>query len=118
MKKNSAWKGMVIGALTGAAIGVLLELVEWAQARSTDLGASAARFAGTVKAKATEGVDEGARTLRDADIPGHLKDAQETARRKVAEVVSDSTQKATETAATGRDKASELLKSAKENALG
>ncbi len=103
---RNVWKGLIIGGLTGAAVGLLLELLDQVKERAA-AAAELARehgpqVADALASKAAAGADR----ARQADLPGKLREAAQNV------AASDAAQKLRQAAATAADSASEAAKSA------
>ena len=85
---RNVWKGLIVGAVTGAAVGVLLDL----PARARAGGAAAAELAREHGPRAAETIASaaaaGADRVRQADLPRKVREAAQQADlpRKVREV--------------------------------
>src|ERR1035441_8705262 len=85
---RNVWKGLIVGAVTGAAVGVLLDL----PARARAGGAAAAELARERGPRAAETIASaaaaGADRVRQADLPRKVREAAQQADlpRKVREV--------------------------------
>jgi hypothetical protein len=75
---RSVWKGFIIGGISGAAVGLMLELLggvgEGAAAAAGQVRERGPEIASTLASKAAEGADR----ARQADLPGKLHDAAQT----------------------------------------
>ena len=119
---RNVWKGLIVGAVTGAAVGVLLDL----PARARAGGAAAAELARergpwaaeTIASAAAAGADR----VRQADLPRKVREVREAAQhadlpRKVREAAqtvaaSDTAQALRQASASAADTVSVTAKSA------
>ncbi len=103
---RNVWKGFIIGGLSGAAVGLMLEWlggVREGAAAAADLARERGpQVASTLTAKAAAGADR----ARQADLPGKLREAAQTV------AASDAAQTLRQRAAAATDAASEAAKSA------
>ncbi len=103
---RNVWKGFIIGGVTGAAVGLTLELLtgvgEGAVAAADLARERGPEVAGTLTAKAAAGADR----ARQADVPGKLREAAQTV------AASDAAQSLRQGAAAATDAASKAAKSA------
>ena len=94
---KNVWKGLVIGALTGAGIGFVLDLLEWLGRRGKELSTEAKEGAQNLGAAARASVEE-------SDLPETARAAAERAKAaalsakdkvsvKVADTVDEVTQR-------------------------
>ena len=115
---RNVWKGLIIGALTGAAAGAVLDLGESG-------GRKASAFGGAVAQHAPEVADQLRHTVADAvsavstrahdsDLPAQAKAATAAVPGKVAEAVSHGLLKAGEAAGPGREKVTAAVDRAKD----
>jgi len=90
---RNVWKGLIIGGLTGAAAGMVLDGMSWGAGAAALLGDRAIHHAPEVVARVRgtvgDAVVDGAERVQASDIPGRLRDAAEPPARKVREVASD-----------------------------
>ena len=116
---RNVWKGLIVGAVTGAAVGVLLDL----PARARAGGAAAAELARERGPRAAETIASaaaaGADRVRQADLPRKVREAAQQADlpRKVREAAhtvaaSDAAQALRQASASAADTVSETAKSA------
>lgn len=119
---RNVWKGLIVGAVTGAAVGVLLDL----PARARAGGAAAAELARERGPRAAETIASaaaaGADRVRQADLPRKVREVREAAQqadlpRKVREAAhtvaaSDAAQALRQASASAADTVSETAKSA------
>jgi hypothetical protein len=119
---RNVWKGLIVGAVTGAAVGVLLDL----PARARAGGAAAAELARERGPRAAETIASaaaaGADRVRQADLPRKVREVREAAQqadlpRKVREAAhtvaaSDTAQALRQASASAADTVSETAKSA------
>jgi hypothetical protein len=96
---RETWRGMIIGAFTGAGVGMLLDSRKWAAATGATAGAALAAHARTA-------ADSARHQLHDADLPSKLSDAKDTAAKALAD--SDVPSKVAE----AKDQAAKALKDA------
>ncbi len=119
---KNVWKGLVIGALTGAAAGAALDLGERG-GRSLSAGASA--LGGAVAQHAPEVAEQVRHTLSDAaaaassraqksELPAQAKAVTAAAPGKVAEVVSHGLHQAGEAVGPGREKVLHVVDQARD----
>jgi len=119
---RNVWKGLVIGALTGAAVGAALDLGERG-GRTVSAGATA--FGGAVAQHAPEVADQVRHTVSDAvsaasgrahssELPAQAKAATAATSEKVIDAVSQGLHKAGEAAGPGRDKVIHAVDRAKD----
>lgn len=83
---KNVWKGLVVGAFTGAGIGLVLDLVESGAQKLASaedrVGEAVHEHAPQVAAKVRHGVSEAASRVQDADIPQHLREAADVTKRR------------------------------------
>jgi hypothetical protein len=97
---RNTWKGLVIGAVTGAAIGLTLDLLFGAGEGVADVTRVARRRAPEAAEWATAVTAQARRRLREADLPDQVRTlAQQIADSDFARQVGDT---ATEVAASGQ----------------
>jgi hypothetical protein len=103
---RNVWKGLIVGAVTGAAVGVLLDL----PARARAGGAAAAELARERGPRAAETIASaaaaGADRVRQADLPRKVREAAHTV------AASDTAQALRQASASAADTVSETAKSA------
>jgi hypothetical protein len=103
---RSVWKGFIIGGITGAAVGLTLELlggVRQGAAAAADLAREhGPQVANTLASKAAAGADR----AQQADLPGRLRGAAHTA------AASDAAQALRQRATAATDAASAAAKTA------
>lgn len=84
---KNVWKGLVVGAFTGAGVGWILDLLDGGAkklvAAEGRAGEAVQEHAPQVAAKVRRGVSETVNRIQDADIPEQFKEAAGTAKRKV-----------------------------------
>jgi hypothetical protein len=119
LQMRNVWKGLIVGAVTGAAVGVLLDL----PARARAGGAAAAELARERGPRAAETIASaaaaGADRVRQADLPRKVREAAQQADlpgkvREAAHTVaaSDTAQSLRQASASAADAVSETAKSA------
>jgi hypothetical protein len=71
---RNVWKGLIVGASTGAAIGLALD---WGEAAQHRLGIAATRTASAIREHGPEiasaAVSRGAEAINDTDLPGRAQ---------------------------------------------
>jgi hypothetical protein len=84
---KNVWKGLVVGAFTGAGIGWVLDLLEGGAeklvAAEGRVGEAVQQHAPQVAAKVRHGVSETVSRVQDADVPEQLREAADATKRKV-----------------------------------
>ncbi|HEX3564136.1 MAG TPA: hypothetical protein VHU17_02080 [Acidimicrobiales bacterium] len=85
---KNVWKGLVVGAFTGAGIGWVLDLLDGGAkkivAAEGRVGEAVQQNAPQLAARVRQGVSETVSRVQDADLPGQLKEAADATGRKVA----------------------------------
>jgi hypothetical protein len=109
---KNAWKGLVIGGLTGVAGGLLLDGLDrgarGASALSNKVAEDAPEVAGHLRGSLADAVTETAERIRDSNIPDHIKEVSGAAMQKASEVASDGNDKANQSASRARRKVQSL----------
>lgn len=109
---KNAWKGLVIGGLTGMAGGLLLDGLDrgarGASALSNRVAQEAPEVAGHLRESIADAVTETAGRVRDSSIPDHIKEVSGATIRKANEVASDGKNRANEGASKARRKVQSL----------
>jgi hypothetical protein len=97
---RNIWKGLFVGAIAGAAVGLAVDLIYGAGDQLASAGREARRRAPEAADWATAVTAEARRKLRDADLPEQVRSlAQDIADSDFARQVADAT---AEAAVTGR----------------
>ncbi len=76
---DKLWKGLVVGAITGAAIGLVVDLLGRARDGAVHVGELAREHGPDVAAALAGAATAGAERLREADLPDKLRQAAHTA---------------------------------------
>ena len=76
---NNVWKGLVVGAVTGAAIGLTIDLLRRAGDGVVSLAELAREHGPDAAAAVSAAVGAGAERLREADLPAKLREAAHSA---------------------------------------
>jgi hypothetical protein len=87
---RNAWKGLVVGGLTGVAAGVILESLAGAAKKATEVGDQVRDHAPDAGRWVQSVADKAGEWLHDADVPEHVR----TVAHKIAE--SDAADRMTE----------------------
>jgi hypothetical protein len=77
---NNIWKGLVVGAVTGAAIGLSVDLLKRAGDGVAAAGQLAREHGPELTAAVTAAAKAGAERVREADLPAKARDAAERVR--------------------------------------
>src|ERR1700737_3149770 len=97
---KNAWKGLVLGGLTGVAAGILLDALDRGAREVNVLGDKLAHqapeVAGRLRDAVTDAVAESASRVRDPELAEHVKEISGAARKRAGEVIADSKGKASE----------------------
>ncbi|HEX3946655.1 MAG TPA: hypothetical protein VHW47_03080 [Acidimicrobiales bacterium] len=128
---KNVWKGLVVGALVGGAVGVVLDLLGGGSGRLKTLGRrvheqapAAAEWASSVAGMAAE---RGAGLLADAQVPDRVRDAArkigdsglaDQAKGTVADAVAKGKDVAADAVAKGKDVAGDAVAKGKDVAAG
>ena len=88
---KNVWKGLVVGAFTGAGVGLVLDVLDRGAQRVAAVGdvvgdvvEEAVQHVPQVATKLRQGVSETVSRVHDADIPEQLKEAASSTKRKVS----------------------------------
>ena len=88
---KNVWKGLVVGAFTGAGVGLALDVLERGAQKVAAVGETvgdvveeAMQHVPQVVTRAGKGVSETVSKVHDADIPEQLKEAANATKRKVS----------------------------------
>ena len=104
---RNVWKGMVIGALTGAATGLVLDLGEQGRERVAAFGGAVVEHtpevAGHVRQAVSDAVSSAGEHSRTADLPTQVKTTTAAAQDKLSAAASDGLQRANEAANHGQE---------------
>jgi hypothetical protein len=76
---NNVWKGLAVGAIVGAAIGLVLDLVGRVGKGAAAVADLAREHGPDVMAAVASAASTGAERLRDADLPDKLRQAARAA---------------------------------------
>ena len=76
---DKLWKGLIVGAITGAAIGLVVDLLGRGRDAAVHVGELAREHGPDVAAAIAGAASAGAERLRDADLPDKLRQAAHTA---------------------------------------
>ena len=76
---NNVWKGLAVGAVVGAGIGLVLDLLRGARKGAAAVADLAREHGPDVIAAVASAAGAGAERLRDADLPDKLRQAAHTA---------------------------------------
>jgi hypothetical protein len=110
---RNVWKGLIIGGLTGAAAGMVLDGMAWGAGTAAVIGDRAIHHAPDVAARVREtvgdAVAERAERVQSADLPGRLKGVTEGPARKVREAAAGGLDKLDAVAADGWEKTGAAL---------
>jgi len=104
---RNVWKGMVIGALTGAATGLALDLGERGAAGAAALGGAAVDHAPEVAGHVRQAVSDALATAgehhRLSEVPAKARSTTTAAQEKVSAAVAEGRERATDAVGLGRD---------------
>ena len=84
---KNVWKGLVVGALTGAGVGLVLDVLDRGAQKAGAVGEvveDVVQHAPQVVARVRHGVTETVSRIHDADIPEQLKEAADATKRRVS----------------------------------
>jgi gas vesicle protein len=94
---RNVWKGLIVGGLTGAAAGLVLDWLDWGAEAAGTLGErvihQAPGVASKVRDSLGETVAENVTKIQAADVSGRVKDATHGQGGKVREAASDGKEK-------------------------
>ena len=86
---KNVWKGLVVGAFTGAGVGLVLDVLERGAQKVAAVGEvvgdvveEAVQHVPQVATRASKGVSEIVSKVHDADVPEQVKEAATAAKRK------------------------------------
>jgi gas vesicle protein len=97
---SNVWKGLVFGALVGAAVGLVLDLLNRAGKGAVAVAEMAREHGPDIAASVATAAKAGAERLRDADLAEKLRQAAHTAAASdAAQTVRDSAESAFNSAA-------------------
>jgi|ERR1039457_4340800 sRNA-binding protein len=93
---KNVWKGLVVGAFTGAGVGLVLDVLDRGAQRVAAVGdvvgdvvEEAVQHVPQVATRVRQGVSETVSRVHDADIPEQLKEAASATKRKVSKAAAD-----------------------------
>ncbi len=116
---RNVWKGLIIGALTGAAAGAVLDLGESGARGASALGEAMVQHAPEVadhlRHSVTDAVSAASARARNSELPAQAKAASVATQGRVSGAVSDGLQKAGEAAGQGREKVNHVIDRAKDS---
>jgi hypothetical protein len=107
---RNVWKGLIVGAFTGAATGLVLDLLDGGARQVSSGLESASHGVPLVTDRVREGVSEISDRLQESELPQRVKDAATKAGQRAAAAASS------ESAAAARQHASEVAAEAKQAA--
>ena len=116
MAVRNVWKGMVIGALTGAATGLVLDLGERGAEGAAALGGAVAQHAPEVadhlRHSVSDAVSAASHRARTSEAPTQVRCRR--AQEKVSTALSDGIQRAGDAVDLGREKVASAVNRAKD----
>ena len=117
---RNVWKGLVIGGLTGAGVGVLIDVLDRGVTRAGELGSLVASHAPETASHLRDAVSgavaEGAARAHDPERVEHMKASATSALRKVRDAADETKQAVIAAAGDASDRASVPLAEARDKA--
>ena len=118
MAVRNVWKGMVIGALTGAATGLVLDLGERGAEGAAALGGAVAQHAPEVadhlRHSVSDAVSAASHRARTSDAPTQVGAVSAAAQERVSTALSEGIQRAGDSVGHGREKVANAVDRAKD----